>query len=65
MKVGRCVRGGQRARRSAPSVPCSAAAGINAGYHLALDMPAGVRHQTCAVADASLIMFQGGGRNGT
>ena len=23
------------------------------------------RHQTCAVADANLIMFQGGGRNGT
>jgi hypothetical protein len=28
-------------------------------------MPAGVRHQACAVADASLTMFQGGGRNGT
>jgi len=51
--------------RSAPSAPCSAAAGINVGYHLALDMPAGGRHQTCVVADASLIMFRGGGRNST
>ena len=33
------VREGQRAQRSAPSVPCSAAAGTNVGYHPVLDMP--------------------------
>jgi hypothetical protein len=41
VKVGRCIRGGQRAQRRATSAPCSAVAGINAGYSLALDMPAG------------------------
>jgi hypothetical protein len=39
-KSGRSVREGQRALRNEPSVPCSAAVGINEGYHPVLDMPA-------------------------
>ena len=37
--MGRHVREGRRAQLSAPSVPCSTAAGTNAGFHPVLDMP--------------------------
>ena len=38
--VGVCIREGQRVLPSATSAPCSAGAGINAGYHRVLDKPA-------------------------
>jgi len=38
-REGRHVQEGQRAQLSAPSVPCSTAAGTNARSHPVLDMP--------------------------